>query len=181
MSELLSNQFTRNLTIQDFDECIILESKGFPPEQRCSPENCQYRLSVASKFCLGLFETTPLGDSKLIGHILATKISTERITEAGMGKKIEGVENSGHFENSRNIGIHSVVIDPEYRGVHLGHIFLTKYIKYIRQFKLADKILIINKESLIPFYLKVGFENLGLTDCRFAGLIDYDMVYNLSS
>lgn len=63
MTELLSNQFTRNLTIQDFDECIILESKGFPPKQRCSSENCQYRLSVASKFCLGLFETTPLGDS----------------------------------------------------------------------------------------------------------------------
>lgn len=179
MTQLSSNQFIRNLTIQDIDDCIILESKGFPPEQRCSPENCQYRLSVASNICLGLFETTPLGDSKLIGHILATKIATERITEAGMGKRIQGVENSGHFENSRNIGIHSVVIDPEYRGVHLGHIFLTKYIEYIRQLRLADKILIINKESLIPFYLKVGFENLGLTDCRFAGLIDYDMVYNL--
>ena len=55
MSDFPPNLSIRPLTIQDIDQCVELEAKGFPPEERCSREKFNYRLTVAPELCAGLF------------------------------------------------------------------------------------------------------------------------------
>lgn len=115
----------------------------------------------------------------LIGHVIATKIASDKITDASMQLPSKEVKGSGHFDNSRNIGIHSVVIDPEWRGKNLGALLLHDYIQKLSNQDLGDQIVIINKKDLIPFYEKIGFNNLGESKCKYAGTTWYDMAIDL--
>lgn len=174
---------------QDIDQCVELEAKGFPPEERCSREKFNYRLTVAPELCAGLFvreydykynainlpevaeklqkqhqdkddddDELPSHSSvlkeTLIGHVIATKIASTKITDASMQLPSKETPGSGHIESSRNIGIHSVVIHPDWRGKNLGALLLHDYIQKLSNQDVGDQIVIINKENLIPFYEK---------------------------
>lgn len=219
MSDFPPNLSIRPLTIEDLDQCVELENKGFSTDERCTPEKFKYRLTVAPELCSGLFvreyeykynainlpdvadrlekEHSKNGDKDdsedddelpikssvvketLIGHVIATKIASDRITDASMQLPSKDVKGSGHFDNSRNIGIHSVVIDPEWRGKNLGALLLHDYIQKLSNQDLGDQIVIINKKDLIPFYEKIGFNNLGESECKYAGTTWYDMAIDL--
>lgn len=214
MSDFPPNLSIRPLTIQDIDQCVELEAKGFPPEERCSREKFNYRLTVAPELCAGLFvreydykynainlpevaeklqkqhqdkddddDELPSHSSvlkeTLIGHVIATKIASTKITDASMQLPSKETPGSGHIESSRNIGIHSVVIHPDWRGKNLGALLLHDYIQKLSNQDVGDQIVIINKENLIPFYEKIGFNNLGESECKYAGTTWYDMAIDL--
>lgn len=115
----------------------------------------------------------------LVGHIIATKIHSSVIT--GLAMELPSAEDptAGHFEGSRTVGIHSVVIDPEWQGKNLGTLLLHDYIQKLSNQDLGDKVVIIAHKELIPFYEKIGFNNLGESDCKFGGDTWYDMAIDL--
>jgi predicted GNAT family N-acyltransferase len=115
----------------------------------------------------------------LIGHIIATRIKTLTINEASMELPSDSNPDAGHFETSRYIGVHSVVIDPEWQGKNLGTLLLHDYIQKLSNQDLGDKVVIIAHDKLIPFYEKIGFTNLGKSECKFAGETWYDLSIDL--
>lgn len=115
----------------------------------------------------------------LIGHIIATRIKNLTINEASMELPSESNPDAGHFETSRYIGVHSVVIDPEWQGKNLGTLLLHDYIQKLSNQDLGDKVVIIAHDKLIPFYEKIGFTNLGKSECKFAGETWYDLSIDL--
>ncbi|EGW32671.1 uncharacterized protein SPAPADRAFT_61741 [Spathaspora passalidarum NRRL Y-27907] len=225
MSDFPPNLSIRPLTIEDLDQCIELEKKGFPEDERASPEKLKYRLTVCPELCSGLFireyiykynainlpdvaeslekehehadgkedkseheedsddEDYPSKSSVtkeiLVGHIIGTKIAGERITNESMELPSSDIPGSGHIESSRHIGIHSVVVDPKWQGKNLGALLLHDYIQKLSNQDLGDQIFIIVHEDLIPFYEKIGFNNLGESKCKFAGVAWYDMSIDL--
>ncbi|KAI5954266.1 hypothetical protein KGF54_002041 [Candida jiufengensis] len=209
MSDFPPNLSIRPLTIEDIDKCVQLENKGFPKEERCSEQKFKYRLTVAPELCSGLFirdydykynfinlpevaeelekahdeeddlredEDFPAKSSvlkeTLIGHIIATKIPGEKITE-------ESMELGTHTEKSRHIGIHSVVIDPTWRGKNLGPLLLHDYIQKLSNQDVGDQVVIIAHKELIPFYEKIGFNDNGESRCKFADTTWYDLSIDL--
>lgn len=68
-----------------------------------------------------------------------------------------------HDEAGTTICIHSVCIDPTYRRQGKGLELLTTYLKYLKTLKHTELILLITKEYLIPFYMKCGFELVGIS------------------
>ncbi|KAK6454763.1 aries arylalkylamine N-acetyltransferase [Scheffersomyces xylosifermentans] len=221
MSDFPPNLSIRPLTIEDIDQCIALESKGFEENERCSPEKFKYRLTVCPELCSGLFirdyeykynainlpevadklskennyseganeqEDTDLDElpsktsvtkETLVGHIIATKISSQTITNASMELPSSSDPATGHIEGSRVVGIHSLVIDPEWQGKNLGTLLMHDYIQKLSNQDLGDKVVIIAHKELIPFYEKIGFNNLGESDCKFAGSSWYDLAIDL--
>lgn len=115
----------------------------------------------------------------LVGHIIATKIYTERITETSMDLPIEGDATTGHIEQSRTIGIHGLVIDPEWQGKNLGTLLMHDYIQKLSNQDLGSKVVIIAHKRLIPFYEKIGFIDHGESACKFAGEVWYDLSIDL--
>ena len=108
---------------------------------------------------------------RLIGHILSTKIHGDFISEASM--KVPENDNdliNGHQESSITIGLHSLVIDPEFRGKHLGILLLHDYVQKLSNQRVARYLTLLCKKKLIPFYSKLGFADLGQGDCRYAGI-----------
>lgn len=85
----------------------------------------------------------------------------------------------GHFDNGNTIGIHSVIIDPNYRGLKLATLLLKDYLQKMSQQYVADSIALICKEKLIPFYADIGFSDNGISKCKFAGEEWHDMTIHL--
>ncbi|CAI5757493.1 unnamed protein product [Candida verbasci] len=126
-------------------------------------------------------QATSVTNETLIGHILATKIASDRITNESMQLPSKETPKTGHHESSRFIGIHSVVISPAWRKKNLGALLLHDYIQKLSNQDLGDQIIIIVHEDLIPFYEKIGFNNLGESDCKFANTKWFDMSIDLVS
>ncbi|KAF6010784.1 hypothetical protein HII13_002897 [Brettanomyces bruxellensis] len=122
----------------------------------------------------------------LIGHVIGTKIYDNRITERSMAipkltkddlpdPSVPGNSKVGHVEGSRVIGIHSVVIDQHYRGLKLGSLLLKDYLQKMNQQCVADKVVLIAKQKLVPFYKSVEFVDDGISDCKYAGVEWHDL------
>ncbi|SCU78295.1 LADA_0A04918g1_1 [Lachancea dasiensis] len=186
-STLPLHMYIRPLTIEDTTAVSALESRGFPPEERAALETTQYRLNTCPELCSGLFirdvEGSEVKGEKLIGHIMGTKIpnsgSTSQpsmITLQSMGKV--------HDEASTTVGIHSVVIAPEYQKKNLATLLLTDYIQKLSNQEVGQRIVIIAHEPLVPFYERIGFllqgENESVkTDPAFGKTTWCDMVREL--
>ncbi|KAG7192526.1 uncharacterized protein KQ657_001621 [Scheffersomyces spartinae] len=115
----------------------------------------------------------------LIGHVLATKINGSRITNESMELPRKDNELTGHHELSRTIGVHSVCISPSWKGKNLGTLMLHDYVQKLSNQDLGDQIVIIVHAELIKFYSKIGFVNLGISQCNFSGSEWYDMAIDL--
>lgn len=115
----------------------------------------------------------------LVAHIIATRTKNHVIDDASMEIASPENPNAGHFENSRYIGVHSVVVDPAWQGKNLGTLLLHDYIQKLSNQDLGDKVIIIAHDKLIPFYEKIGFTNLGESECKFAGETWYDLSIDL--
>lgn len=243
MADFPPNLSIRPLIIEDLDQCVALEAKGFSEAERCSEEKFKYRLTVCPELCSGLFireygvkynavnlpevaerlskedaakkDKKSTGDAEgkdetggsdqddegegddsdrdyeklpsklsvaketLIGHIIATKIHSDKITELSMDLPVEGDPTRGHVEQSRTIGVHGVVISPEWQGRNLGTLLMHDYIQKLSNQDLGSKVVIIAHKELIPFYEKIGFTNHGESECKFAGEQWYDLSIDL--
>lgn len=87
----------------------------------------------------------------------------------------------GNDAEGRSIGVHGLVIVPEYQGKGLGRDLMAYYIEYARTLgQSADGIAIIAHDHLLKFYESFGFKNLGPSSCDFGGGGWYEMVSNLA-
>lgn len=224
MTDFPPNLSIRPLTIEDLDQTLALETRGFPENERCTKEKLEYRLTVCPELCSGLFirdytskysainlpevaasqqkdkkdgedleddvnseddddEDIPIKSSvikeTLIAHIIATKIYSSRITSQSMELPSKDDKTAGHIEYSRYIGIHGLVVDPEWQGKNLGTLLMHDYIQKLSNQDLGDKVVIIAHKELIPFYEKIGFNSHGVSECKFGGVEWYDLSIDL--
>lgn len=196
--------FVRPLAVSDLESCLEVES-AFPEQERCSKYKVSYeqyqkifvprfadkhqfiyRLTVCPEICLGLFEERLQGD-QLIGHVIATRVSANRVTDGSMemperwtGSRDTVTVNDqiiGNDAKGRFLGVHSLAIRSEYQGMGLGRALMNEYILYAGQsIESAQSIVIIAHDHLIKFYESFGFKNLGPSPCAFGGGGWYDMV-----
>lgn len=188
-STLPLHMYIRPLIVEDAKQVSMLETQGFPQNERASPEIINYRLTACPELCSGLFirefdeDTKEVKQENLIGHILGTKIPKNTsnpnktfITLESMGK--------AHSEPSDTIGIHSLVISPNYQKKNLATLLLTDHIQKLSNQEVGKKIVIIAHEPLVPFYERVGFKVAGenkdvAKDAQFASTKWLDMVREL--
>lgn len=85
----------------------------------------------------------------------------------------------GHQDSGRTIGIHSVVVHPDYRGKKLASLLLKDYLQKMNQQYVADNVSLLCLEKLVAFYSGVGFADKGVSACKFAGEEWHDMALTL--
>ncbi|CDR47701.1 CYFA0S36e00584g1_1 [Cyberlindnera fabianii] len=115
----------------------------------------------------------------LIGQVLGTKIDGDFITEESMqipdDKESESGVKKGHVESSHTIGIHSVVVHPDYQKKNLATLMLHDYIQKLSNQEIGEKIAIIAKGNLLPFYNRLGFITKGPSKCKHGGEEWFDL------
>lgn len=116
----------------------------------------------------------------LVAHVIGTKIGSTRITAESMQIATADNKDAGHIEGSRVIGVHSVAVDPEWRGRSFATLLMHDYIQRMLNQEVADKIVILVHQSLIQFYTRIGFTELGRSLCEFGDGKWWDMSINLA-
>ncbi|GMG56271.1 unnamed protein product [Ambrosiozyma monospora] len=117
---------------------------------------------------------------RLIGQIMGTKTYDDKITTRSMQiPKLTAdnlhdttvLENDkiGHVEDSRTLGIHSVVVDPEFQGLKLGSLLIKDYLQKLNQQFVVDRVVLLAHDSLVKFYKNLGFEDDGASKCQHGG------------
>lgn len=135
-------------------------------------------------------EDKPKPAPTLVAHIIATRTSSPKVTDASMKlppnweKERFSVEDGhpiGHEETGPTICIHSLAVVPEHQGKQVGRTLMKAYIQRMKEAQVADRIALIAHDHLIKFYESLGFDNLGPSPCQFGGGGWFDMVCTGSS
>jgi len=201
--------YTTPLTISDLESCVALENATFTrPEERCTREKFEYRLTKCGDLCLGLFATVgpdsnvpaetlktarlvesdrEIGDiGVLLAHIIATRSNSPVVTDVDMDYPRDWTPNSasssvGHQEGGRTICLHSFGVLPKYQKRGIGRILLMAYLQQMNGAGIADRVALIAHDHLVPYYEKYGFQNKGPSKAQFGGGGWFDMVFELKA
>lgn len=153
----------RNVQPKDLDECFQVEIAGFPPEEAAVIETVQLRIDT---FPQGFF-VAELG-GKVIGMVNGACTNKEDISDEELKQLI------GHDINGRNMVIFALTVLPEFRKQGIARELILRFIEEARRNK-KEKILLMCKHYLIPYYEKLGFIHAGLSHSTHGGAEWHEM------
>ena len=103
-----------------------------------------YRLTKCAELCLGLFLRIERESLVLIGHVIATRSSSNRVTDGAMEMPqnwqslaadkevtVDG-EAMGSEPRGGNVAMRSLAITPAYQQKGVGRGLMNAYIEYIK-------------------------------------------------
>lgn len=127
------------------------------------------------------YKTSELKELEKAEKSTGTEESKEETSEQQLKEKNKKgrIYPLGHQDSGRTIGIHSVVVHPDYRGKKLASLLLKDYLQKMNQQYVADSIALLCLEKLVSFYSGVGFTDKGISECKFAGEEWHDMSLTL--
>lgn len=205
----------RPLTVADRDACVAVENASFTnPDHRATPEKFSYRLTACPELCLGVFVHTAGAEALLpgtssaaspsaadaasssssggvlVGHVIATRCTTERLTDASMGvprdwRKAAADPGSvpaspiGHQAEGSIVAVHSLGIVPTMQGKGLGSKLMHAYLERMGALSAqhrTDRVALICQDYLVDYYTKLGFRSSGPSEAQFGGGGWFDMV-----
>lgn len=140
----------RQMMHADLPAVTRLEVESFPSDEIATPETIRYRMTHAPHLC---YVAVDSASDQIIGFIAATSApdDTPHLEEHMMLEHVDGTL----------LCVHSVVVRRQSRRHGLGTSFLREYLQIIRRTTRTTRILLICKPHLIPFYVNVGFQQVG--------------------
>lgn len=149
----------RNITQEDGEQAVRIESICFPPNEACSREMMLERIAKAPDLFL-------VAEDKATGRLagffngLATDetiFRDEFFTDADL-----------HDPNGRNVMLLGLDVLPEYRGQGLARELVDLY-RRREQEKGRHKLLLTCLDSKVSMYQKMGFLDLGIANSTWGG------------
>ncbi|QDS69195.1 hypothetical protein FKW77_000213 [Venturia effusa] len=132
-------------------------------------------------------ETSSVRRRVLLGHIVATLSTNDLIKDEDMDLPSDWQSSSapasskvGHKPHGRTLMVHSLAVLPEYQRKGIGTMLMSGFIKRMREARIADRVALLAEDGLVPFYDRLGFDNLGESDATFGGIRWKDMVYDFA-
>lgn len=153
----------RNATIDDLDSIHKLESICFSEREAASRISFSKRLRVFPAH-FWLMED----QGKVVGYINGMVTDNDTIRD-------EMFENADlHQKDGSWQSVFGLAIDPDYRKEgHAGR--LIKHFVQVAKSQNRKGVTLTCKESLIPFYERLGFCNAGISASALGGAVWYDM------
>jgi predicted GNAT family N-acyltransferase len=130
-------------TLDDAEQIFELETDSYPEDEAATFDKIKYRIENACE----LFYVMKKQGS-LIGFVNGTCVSHDTIHHDSM---------SCHQPTGRNLVIHSVTVSKDLRRQKVASNLMRQYLKKISELKRVDKVLLLCKNYLLPFYLQNGF------------------------
>ena len=118
----------------------------------------------------------------LLGHIIATKHSSDIVTDDSMEFPSDWRTNyqltppTGHNEDGETVCLHSLCVHPDLQGKGIGAVLLRGWTQRIKDSGVAKRIALLCREHLVAWYEKAGFEKVGPSKCQYGGGGWIDMV-----
>ena len=154
---------------KDIDACHSIEQLCFTTSEAASLESIKERATV---YPWG-FIVAEL-DQRVVGMINSGATDSDDITDEAFKKLI------GHRENGKNIVIFSVSVAPAHRGKGIASRLMGRFVERSRQLN-KEKILLLCKTDLIPFYERLGFAYGGISTSTHGGFEWHEMVHPIKN
>lgn len=166
-SEFSMDELTiRNVTEQDLNDCHAVESAGYNTEG-ATRKKIQARIKL---FPEGFIVADLRGC--IIGIVNSGSTNSNDLT------KEEFKEMIGHDNNGKNMVIFSLAVLPQFRGQGVSRKLMEKFVEVSKKLK-KEKILLICKPELIPYYQKFGFIYAGKSRSKHGGFTWHEMYVRL--
>lgn len=144
--------------------------------------------------------TLPPRKELLLGHIIATKTHNPCVKDRDMAvpswwrarnKPSSGptppaptngdaAKDGGHAERGTTLCIHSLAVLPQYQNRGLGKLLMRSYLGRIEGSGVADRVALIARDDMVPFYEALGFvKQEAPSEVAFGGGAWHDMVWTV--
>lgn len=154
-----SEIYFRQVVPAEIPACFDIQQASYPKGEAASKSVLQYRQHFAEKYfrcaCVVEDDDDNHDVEQIVGFISATRCRVFTAESA-----------STHDATGPVLAIHSIVVDKQYRGRGIATAMLQNYVETMDSmpFDGVDRIVLLTKVDLLPFYLKTGFSVLGISD-----------------
>jgi len=156
-----------NVTMEDLPAIMRIEHLGFNEEEAGTEE--QYRDRIEK--LVDTFLVAKIGQ-KVVGFVVGPATKEAYVEDWMYEKTPQNLPTGG------NQIVFTIAVDPDYRGHNIGSKLLDVLEKDARVAK-RESISLTSLERNVPFYLKNGFENIGVADSEHADEVWYNLVKKL--
>ncbi len=158
----------RHADKNDVDGCYRTESACYTSDG-ATKEKIQKRIMLYSEGFL-IAES----EGKIIGLINSAATDKEDITDEDLKDMV------GHKKEGRNMVIFSLAVLPEFQRNGISKKLMSGFIKVSKDLK-KEKILLICKSELIPYYQNYGFLYGGQSNSKHGGFEWHEMFLPLKA
>ena len=157
----------RHVRDHDLNVCYAIESVCYISDA-ATREKIQKRIQLFPEGFL-----VAESEGRIIGIINSASTNKEDITDEAFKDMV------GHVRDGKNIVIFSLAVLTEFQGAGVSKKLMTKFIEISKALK-KEKILLICKSELIPYYHKHGFFYGGKSRSTLGGFEWHEMYLPLS-
>jgi ribosomal protein S18 acetylase RimI-like enzyme len=153
----------RHVRPQDLDECLLVETSGFPPEEAATRETIKRRI-----------ETFPEGflvaeqNGKVAGILNSAATNKEDISDEELKQLI------GHDPAGKNMVVFALAVLPEFRKQGIARELMSRFVEEARQ-RGKQYVLLLCKQHLVAYYEGMGFEHIGRSKSTHGGAQWHEM------
>jgi len=153
----------RHVLPEDLEECFIVETSGFPPEEAATRETIRLRIdSFPTGFLVAEI------DGRVVGILNSAATNKEDISDEELKQLV------GHDPNGKNMVVFALAVLPEFQKQGIARRLMSRFVQEaVGQGK--ENVLLLCKQHLIVYYERIGFAHIGLSKSTHGGAEWHEM------
>jgi len=159
----------RHVLPKDLDECFLVETTGFPPEEAATRETIKLRIDT---FPEGFLVAEVNG--KVVGMLNSASTNKDDISDEELKQLI------GHDVDGKNLVVFALAVLPEFRKLGIARQLMSRFASEARELK-KEKVLLMCKPYLVAYYEGMGFAHVGLSASTHGGAEWHEMRLGLQT
>jgi ribosomal protein S18 acetylase RimI-like enzyme len=159
----MNEMMIRNVLPEDLDECFLVETSGFPPEEAATRETIKLRIE---RFPEGFLVAEI--DGRVVGILNSAATDKDDISDEELKQLI------GHHPDGKNMVVFALAVLPEFQKQGIANRLMSQFVEDAHQRK-KKNVLLMCKQHLVAYYEKMGFAHVGLSRSTHGGAEWHEM------
>jgi predicted N-acetyltransferase YhbS len=147
----------RHVLPNDLEECFIVETAGFPPEEAATRETIKLRIDM---FPEGFLVAEMNG--RVVGILNSGATNKDDISDEELKQLV------GHDPAGKNMVVFALAVLPEFQKQGIARELMTRFVDEARQ-EGKENVMLLCKQHLIAYYESMGFTHTGLSRSTHGG------------
>ena len=153
----------RHVLPNDLEECLLVETSGFPPEEAATRETLKLRIEAFPEGFL-VAQT----DGRIVGILNSASTDKDDISDEELKQLI------GHDPHGKNLVVFALAVLPEFQKRGIASQLMSRFVQAARERK-KENVFLMCKRHLIAYYEKMGFTHVGLSRSTHGGAEWHEM------
>jgi predicted N-acetyltransferase YhbS len=163
----MSEVVIRQVHPGDLDDCYLVETSGFPPEEAATRETIKLRIDTFPQGFL-VAET----EGRVIGILNSAATDKEDLSDEELKQLI------GHDPNGKNLVVFALAVLPEFQKRGFANRLMSRFVEEACT-RHKQSVLLMCKQHLISYYERMGFTHAGRSRSTHGGAEWHEMRLDL--